>query len=140
MDNFSTKRPTDVGNLYDETILANAEITEGRRVLLHAERPHIEKRLVRGQLALVTRHSVTVRKTIEVDVTHEELRVEYVPGDGTETLDTDPETFCVLLRAEEIEIVKRVRVVEEVFISKRTVVERNSAKVALKRETLELLN
>jgi uncharacterized protein (TIGR02271 family) len=126
-------------DVYDETILANPEIVEGERIQLHAERPNVTRRDVRGRLAVITRRAVTVRKTFEVDVVHEELHVEYEPGDGTEMLAVEPETISVLLRAEEVEIVKRVRVVEEIFISKRSVTEQQQADVALKHERLDLL-
>ncbi len=128
------------GDLYDETIFENPEIVAGERVLLHAERPHVEKRNVRGRLAIVTRHAVSVRKTIEVDLVHEELHVEYQLGDGTEMLGTQPETFSILLHAEEIEVVKRVRVSEEVVISKRPVTEQQRAEVTLRHEVLDVLS
>ncbi len=90
---------------------------------LHAERPQVLRRSVRGRLAIITRRTVTVRKTFEVDVLHEELQIDYEPGDGTEMLGVEPERYSVLLHAEDVEIVKHVRVVEEVVISKRRVTE-----------------
>lgn len=82
---------------------------------------------------------MTVRKTVEVDVTHEELQIEYAPGDGTEMIGVEPETISVLLHAEDIEIVRHVRVVEEVFISKRRITEEKSAEVALRHERLDVV-
>ena len=70
-------------------------------------------------MAIITRRAVSVRKTIEVDVVHEELQITYERGDGTEMLGTQPETFSILLHAEEVEVVKRVCVSEEVVISKK---------------------
>ncbi len=125
--------------VYDETILANPEIVAGTRLSLHAERVQVEKRDVRGQLAVITRRAVMVRKTIEVDVLHEELDVRYVPGDGTEMVGVEPKSFSILLRAEEVDVVKRVRVVEEVVISKKRVVEQKRVDVALRHERLDVL-
>lgn len=125
---------------YDETILANPDIVAGTRVNLHAERAQIEKRDVRGQLAIITRRTVMVRKTIEVDLMHEELDVRYVPGDGTEMVGVEPKSFSIFLHAEEVDVVRRVRVVEEVVISKKRVVEEKRIDVALRHERLDVLD
>lgn len=125
---------------YDETILANPQIVEGQRIQLHAERPQVLRRSVRGQLAIITRRIVTVRKTFEVDVLHEELQIDYEPGDGTETVGVEPERYSVLLHAEDVEIVKHVRVVEEVMISKRRVTEQQHSEIALQYERLDVLD
>ena len=124
--------------VYDETILADPEIVSAERIDLHAERPVVTKLDVRGRLATITRRAVSVRKTIEVDVMHEEIHVEYQAGDGTEMLPTQPERFSIFLRAEEIEIVKHVRVVEEVVFSKRCVVEPVRFDVTLRHERLDV--
>ncbi len=127
-------------DVYDETILANPEILAGERVTLHAERPSVEKREVRGRLATITRHPVLIRRTIEVDVLHEELHIDYAPGDGTEMLGDESETIVVLLHAEEVEVVKRVRVVEEVRLFKRRVTESTRFDMALQHERLDVLS
>ena len=127
-------------DFYDETIFSNPEIVVGERILLHEERPHVEKRDVRGRLAIITRRAVSVRKTIEVDVMHEELQVRYELGDGTEMVGVKAETFSILLHAEEVEIVKRVRVVEEVRVSKKRVSEQKRFDVTLRQETLDVLD
>ena len=126
-------------SVYDETILANQESIAGERIDLHAERIQVEKRDVRGRLAIITRRAVTVRTTIEVDLMHEELHVEYRAGDGTEMLEVEPATYSILLRAEEAEVVKHVRVVEEALISKKRVVETKRFDVALRHERLDVL-
>lgn len=126
--------------VYDETILANPEIIAGAHVNLHAERARVEKRDVRGRLAIITRRAVTVRKTIEVDVVHEEVDVRYEPGDGTEMVGVEPKSFSIFLRAEEVEVVKRVRVVEEAVISKKRVVEQKRVDVALRHERLDVVD
>ena len=126
--------------VYDETILANPEIIAGTRVNLHAERAQVEKRDVRGQLAIITRRAVMVRKTIEVDVMHEELDVRYVPGDGTEIVGVEAKSFSIFLRAEEVNVVKSVHVVEQAVISKKRVVEQKRVDVALRHERLDVLD
>jgi len=125
---------------YDETILANPQIVEGQRIKLHAERPQVLRRSVRGRLAIITRRTVTVRKTFEVDVLHEELQIDYEPGDGTEMLGVEPERYSVLLHAEDVGIVKHVRVIEEVVISKRRVTEQQHSEIALQYERLDVLD
>lgn len=137
MNNSDSDRSSGV---YDETILANPEIVAGTRINLHAERAQVEKRDVRGQLAIVTRRAVMVRKTIEVDVMHEELDVRYVPGDGTEMVGVEPKSFSIFLHAEEVDVVKRVRVVEEAVISKKRVVENKRVDLALRHERLDVLD
>ena len=137
MNNTSARESRD---FYDETILANPEIVAGARILLHAEKPHVESLHVRGRLAIIGRRTVTERKTIEVDVSHEELQIRYELGDGTEMADLAPETFSIVLHAEEVEIVKRVRAVTEVRISKRRVVEQKRFDVTLRHETLDVLD
>ena len=131
---------SDRTRVYDETILANPEIIAGERIYLHGERAQVEKRDVRGQLAIITRRAVTIRKTVEVDVMHEELDVRYELGDGTEMVGVEPTTFSILLRAEDVEIVKHVRVVEEVLVSKKRVNEQKRIDVALRHEQLDVLD
>ena len=129
----------DSREFYDETIFANPEIIAGERILLHAERPLVESLNVRGRLAIIGRRTVTERKTIEVDVSHEELQIRYELGDGTEMAGIAPETYTIVLHAEEVEIVKHVRAVTEVRVSKKRVVERKRFDVTLRHETLEVL-
>ena len=127
-------------DFYDETIFANPEIVAGERILLHAERPHVESLHVRGRLAIIGRRTVTERKTIEVDVSHEELQIRYELGDGTEMAGLAPETYSVVLHAEEVEIVKHVRAVTEVRVSKKRVTERKRFDVTLRHERLDVLD
>lgn len=93
---------------------------------------------VRGQIAKITRRAVTVRRQIEIDVTHEELVVEYEPGDGTQMVNSEQATFSVLLHAEEIVVTKNVRVVEEVRISTRPISEMQRFDGVARHEVLEL--
>ena len=127
-------------DFYDETIMSNPEIIAGARINLHAERPVVEKRNVRGRLAIIGRRTVTERKTIEVDVRHEELQIRYELGDGTELGSLGPETYSILLHAEEVEIVKHVRAVTEVRVSKKRLVEQKRFDVTVRHETLEVLD
>jgi uncharacterized protein (TIGR02271 family) len=127
-------------DFYDETIMSKPEIMAGARINLHAERVVIEKRDVRGRLAIIGRRVVTERKTIEVDVSHEELQIRYEVGDGTEMAGLIAETYVVLLHAEEVEIVKHVRAVTEVRVSKKHVVEQKRFDVPVRHETLDMLD
>jgi uncharacterized protein (TIGR02271 family) len=136
VDKPTERRPE---TLYDETVLINPVIVAGERIVLHEERAKIEKRLVEGRRAVITRRVVAVRKTIEVDVLHEELHIEYLPGRGTEMLGDESDAIVVRLHAEDIEIVKHVRVVEEIVLSKRRVTETLPIAVALRHEELNAL-
>lgn len=125
--------------LYDETIFSSPEIVDGQRVILHAERLQPVSRRVQGQRAIITRRVVSVRKTIELDILHEELVVEYVDGDGSIMLDEGGETIVVMLRQEEIEIVKHVRPSEEVRISKRRAMEKQRLTDTVRHEKLDII-
>lgn len=137
VDNYHIATQPD---LYDETVFENPEIVSGERLALHAERPRLITQLVEGQRAVVTRRAVIVRKTIDVDVLHEELQVTYVSGSGSEMEATEPESIIVRLHAEEIEIVKHVRVVEEVILGKRRVVQTLPISVAVRHEELSVVD
>lgn len=126
--------------LYDEPIFSSPEIVDGQRVVLHAERLLPVARRVQGQRAIITRRAVTVRKTIEIDILREELVVQYVDGDGSLMLDEGDETIVVMLRQEEVEIVKHVRPIEEVRITKRRVLEKQRLTDTVRHETLEITN
>ncbi len=132
--------PIDSGanGLYDETVLTSPDVIDGQRIHLHAERLHVVKHRVRDRLAVVTRRAVSVRRMIEVDVLHEELTIDYATGDGSVMLDEDTESIVVLLRAEDVEIVKHVRVVEEVRLTTRRVLEQKRLSGAVRHETLEV--
>ncbi len=138
-------------SLYDEIVVdsashsdgsaAEAEMLDPQRVVLRAERARMLTRTVEGRRAVISRRVVSLRKVIEVDVLHEELHIEYLPGDGREIQAGDePESIVVRLHAEEIEVVKRVRVVEEVLLSKKRVVRTMPVEVSLQHEELSLLH
>jgi len=127
------------GELYDETVASSPNVVDAQRIALHAERLEAVTQRVRGRVATITRRPVVVRKTIEVDVMHEELVVEYAPGDGTPMLEAGGEAIVVLLRAEEVEIVKHARVVEEVHISKRDVQTSQRYAGSVRHETIDVL-
>lgn len=132
-------KDTAAGNLYDEALETQASVVEGAVIPLRAERAVVERRTVCARVAKITRRAVSVRKTFEVDVVHEELVVEYEPGSGAVLDDGGPsESYAVLLHAEEVELVKRVRVVEEVLIGTRRVTEPGTVPVTLRHERLDV--
>ena len=138
-------------SLYDEMVsgsaglsnesAADGDLLDAQRVVLRAERARMLTRTVEGRRAVISRRVVSLRKIIEVDVLHEELHIEYLPGDGRELQAGDqPESIVVRLHAEEVEIVKRVRVVEEVLLSKKRVARTVPVEVSLQHEELDLLH
>ena len=105
----------------------------------YAERlvPQITR--VRGRVATVSTRAVTVRETIEVDVVHEELVVTYADAGDGRAAPSEPIEHRIALRAEEIVVSKRVRVVEEVVVSTRpvTTVERHTGVVRREEVVVE---
>ena len=95
--------------MYDETIFASPELHDVQRVVLHAERLVPVAARIRGHLAKITRRTVVERRTFDVHIAHEELVVTYETGDGTEMPEGAPESWRVLLHAEEIVVTKQVR-------------------------------
>ena len=126
--------------LYDEIIFHDPGMVGSKRIQLLGQQPNIQRRFVCGQLAVISRRTVSVRKIIEIDVLHEELHVEYEPGDGAEIPAGNGESWSVLLRAEEVEVIKTVRVVEEVFISTRSIVTHQLEEVSLQHEELAIFD
>ncbi len=84
---------------------------------MHAERLVPERRRVLDRVARISKRVVAVRRRIEVDVLHEELCIEYQSGDRLELTSDKPTELRILLYAEEPEVVKVARAVEEVRIS-----------------------
>jgi uncharacterized protein (TIGR02271 family) len=130
---------------YHEPSLSAPELIDAQRLQLHAEDLEAVKSTVQAKRALVTRRAVVEKRLIEVDVWHEELVIDYVDGDGSSVDDEGspavkggPETIIVQLREEEIEIVKHLRVAEEVHITKRTVTEEQQIRGEIRREVVHI--
>ncbi|MDQ2907904.1 MAG: YsnF/AvaK domain-containing protein [Candidatus Eremiobacteraeota bacterium] len=104
---------------YDEKIFSVPDLIDGELITLHAERLRAQKRRVVDRVAKISKRVVSVRQRIEVevDVLHEELYVEYAPGDGSVMVNDKPTDVRILLYAEQPEVVKVVRAVEEIRVT-----------------------
>lgn len=110
---------------YDEEIFSVPDLIHGERITLHAERLQPRKRRVQERVAKISKRVVAERRRIEieVDVLHEELCIEYAPGDGLEMAGENPVDVRILLYAEQPEVVKMVRAVEEIHVTTRALTE-----------------
>ncbi|MDQ2858429.1 MAG: YsnF/AvaK domain-containing protein [Candidatus Eremiobacteraeota bacterium] len=124
------------GTLYDEEIFSAPDLVDGRRIVLHAERLHVEKVRVEDNVVVISKRVVTVRQTFEVDVRHEELVVERRPGNGSVMAVAQPAERRVLLYAEQVEVRKTVVPVEEARLTLREVVEVQVVSDSVRREEL----
>jgi uncharacterized protein (TIGR02271 family) len=94
-----------------------------------------------GQVT-VDKHVVEQQQELDVPVTHEEVdvtrrRVDR-PLDSDDTIADDGETIRVPLRAEDVDVRKDARVVEEVEISKRPVTETQRVSETVRREEIDV--
>jgi uncharacterized protein (TIGR02271 family) len=94
-----------------------------------------------GEVA-VGKHVVEQEQVMDVPVTHEEVditrrRVDR-PADASDQIIDDGETIRVPLRAEEVDVRKDARVVEEVEISKRPVTETQRVSETVRREEIDV--
>ncbi len=108
------------------------------RIALSAERLVPGARRVCGRVAVISRRIVTVRTTIDVDVSHEELVIDYVDGDGESMDDTAVQPITLDLLAEEIVVMKHLRVVEKVTIGTTRVTGTERLEATLRREELDV--
>lgn len=122
---------------YDEEIFSAPDIIDGERIVLHSERLVPERRRVLDRVARISKRVVAERRRIEVDVLHEELCIEYESGDGLELTGDKPAELRILLYAEEPEVVKTVRAVEEVRVSTRAATEVRKFSETVRHEVLD---
>lgn len=122
---------------YDEQIFSVPDIIDGERIVLHAERLVPDRRRVLDRVARISKRVVAERRRIEVDVLHEELCIEYESGDGFELTGDKPAELRILLYAEEPEVVKIIRAVEEVRVSTRAATKVRKFSETVRHEVLD---
>jgi uncharacterized protein (TIGR02271 family) len=90
----------------------------------------------------VGKRVVEQQQEFDVPVTHEEVEVTRRrvdrPADANDTVVDDGDTIRVPLRAEEVDVRKDTRVVEEVEISKRPVTETKRVSETVRREEVDV--
>ena len=115
---------------------------ESLTVPLREERVEAERSERQAGEVTVGKHVVEQQQEFEVPVTHEEVdvtrrRVDRAANADDQIVD-DGETIRVPLRAEEVEVQKDTRVVEEVEISKRPVTETRKVSETVRREEIDI--
>ena len=115
---------------------------ESVTVPLHEERVEPERRERQAGEVTVGKHVVEQQQEFDVPVTHEEIdvtrrRVDR-PADADARIEEDSETIRVPLRAEDVDVRKDARVVEEVEISKRPVTETQRVSETVRREEIDI--
>jgi uncharacterized protein (TIGR02271 family) len=132
-----------------EAYEAEHEVIEGREtqpqdettVPVIEERLNVQKKSVQDEAAIV-KEPVTETRTVEVPVTHEELRIERRPATGT-TKDRPVQSateFSVPVSREEVEVRKQPYVKEEVVVKKEPVTETKTVNETLTSERVRLDN
>ena len=107
------------------------------------EQLRVGKEQVETGRVRLRKHVVTENVTINVPVSHEEVRVERHPVDGTVRRGTGEHTFSdetaeVTLRAERPVVTKETVPVEEVGLSKETVTEQQPVKGTVRKEQIDV--
>lgn len=111
-------------------------------VPLREERVQAERREREAGEVTVGKHVVEQQQEFDVPVTHEEVDVSRRrvdrPADADDQIIDDGETIRVPLRAEDVDVQKDTRVVEEVEISKRPVTETRKVSETVRREEIDV--
>ncbi len=111
-------------------------------VPLREERLEAERREHEAGEVSVGKHVEAAEQSIDVPVTHEEVEVTRRrvdrPADSDGGIVEDGETIRIPIRAEEVDIRKESRVVEEVEISKRPVTETQRVSETVRREEIDV--
>jgi uncharacterized protein (TIGR02271 family) len=145
---MSTDRPADIGSpagagtFAGTTMDSSATTQDSARLTLSEER--LQAGTVRetaGEVA-VGKRVVEQQADIDVPVTHDEVEITRRrvdrPMSGDESVFDDGDTVRVPVTAEEVQVDKQARVVEEIEISKRPVTEVRRVSDTVRREEAEL--
>ena len=119
-----------------------SDTRESFTVPVREEQITAEKRAREAGEVTVGKRVVEQQQEFDVPVTHEEVdvtrrRVDR-PADANDTIVDDGETIRVPLRAEDVDVRKEARVVEEVEISKRPVTETRRVSETVRREEIDV--
>jgi uncharacterized protein (TIGR02271 family) len=111
-------------------------------VPVREERIEADKHAREAGEVTVGKRVVEQQEEFDVPVTHEEVEVTRRrvdrPADADDTIVDDGETIRVPLRAEDVDVRKGTRVVEEVEISKRPVTETKRVSETVRREEIDV--
>jgi uncharacterized protein (TIGR02271 family) len=111
-------------------------------VPVREERIEAEKRARDAGEVTVGKRVVEQQQAFDVPVTHEEVEVTRRrvdrPAEADDKIVDDGETIRVPLRAEDVDVRKDTRVVEEVEVSKRPVTETKRVSETVRREEIDV--
>lgn len=108
------------------------------RIPVIEERLEVSKRMFTTE-ATIVKEPVTERKTMEVPVTHEELRVERRPASGeADSPVRSRREIKVPLTSEEVSVSKRPYVKEEVVVTKEPVTETETVSETVTSEKVDM--
>ena len=128
--------PTGVG--WDATDASSETFT----VPVREERIQAKKQTRDAGEVTIDKHVVEQQQEFDVPVTREEVEVTRRrvdrPADAGDRIVDDGETIRVPLRAEDVDVRKDARVVEEVEISKRPVTETQRVSETVRREEIDV--
>lgn len=121
---------------------ASEATSDSFTVPVREERIQAEKHSRDAGEVTVGKRVVEQQQEFDVPVTHEEIKVTRRrvdrPADADDTVVDDGETIRVPLRAEDVDVRKDTRVVEEVEISKRPVTETKRVSETVRREEIDV--
>jgi uncharacterized protein (TIGR02271 family) len=145
---MSTDRPADIGSPVGTDPMAGAAMAGSATTQDSARLTLSEERLQAGTVrdtageVAVGKRVVEQQADIDVPVTHDEVEITRRrvdrPMSGAEPVFDDGETVRVPVTAEEVQVDKQARVVEEIEISKRPVTEVRRVSDTVRREEAEL--
>jgi len=110
------------------------------KIPLIEERLNVSKRTSTSEIT-INKEPVTETKTVEVPVTHEELRVERRPASESSTNERPVQSetkFQVPVNKEEVQVTKEPFVKEEVVIKKEPVTETKTVSDTVMREEVDV--
>ncbi|MFS0575739.1 YsnF/AvaK domain-containing protein [Sporosarcina sp. 179-K 3D1 HS] len=119
-------------------------MTDEERMLLREERLQVNKRDVETGHVSLEKDVVEERQSMDVPVSHEEVRVERRPvmdGDvyrGRANIMEDDESIHIPITEERLEVTKKPVVTEEIVVSKRDVERMETVEDTVKREEARL--
>jgi len=121
---------------------ATTDEGETLRVPVHQEELQTQKRSQRAGEVQVDKKVVEDEREMDVPVTREEVQIRRVGVDRAATGDeqpfTDGDTIRVPVTAEQVEVSKQPRVVEEIEVTKRPVTETQRVGGTVRREEVEI--
>ena len=135
--------PTSSESTYERGAPSRREGTEQETTVpITEEKLNVSKRTSEQQ-ATIKKEPVTETKTVEVQVTHEELTVERRPASSTTTpsdigpVESETETK-IPLRQEEVQVTKQPYVKEEVTVKKKPVTETRTVSDEVRSEKVKV--